>query len=271
MAALAACSQAPAPDVPPEVAEAPYPSLATVPPRPQLGYSLEQRRAVESQLVGDREHAAYMEALLDYETGRAATPPPPPPAAAGPPLTPAPAPAPAERFRGPGDSPEVEAYVKDALERDRDDGELTDFLRKLERRVPGAKPGESLAAAAGFAAGPAAGPAGQSGPQHLGGLLGGLLGTEAPQAAQAPLARLTFAPGSESLPAGAEAELARALGRARGADAGLRITGGGQLAQARTRAVAAALGRLGARPDQLDLAPGGGEPVELTLAPRRGA
>ena len=67
-------------------------------------------------------------------------------------------------------------------------------------------------------------------------------------------------------------QLARALAKARDAAASLRITGGGSLAEARTRAVADALTRLGAAPGQLDVAPGGeGEDVRLTLTPRRGA
>ncbi len=271
---LAACQQTRVPPGTPGagVSEAPYPTLATVPPRPQLGYSLQQRRAIEGQLVGDREHAAYMDAVLDYETGRTSTPPPPPPAAAAqaelPPAASAPPP---PRVRGPGDSPEVEAYVADALERDRDDGELTDFLRKLERRVPGAEKEASMAAAIGLGAEPSAGP---SGLQRFGGFLGGLLGTERP-AEPAPgglVARLVFEPASENLPAGADGLLARALDQARAADAGLKITAGGGLGQARARAVAAALARLGAQPEQLDLAPGeSGDEVHLTLTPRRGA
>jgi hypothetical protein len=277
-----ACRQAPAPTQPAtaDVSGAPYPTLDTVPPRPQLGYSLEQRRAIEGQLAGDREHAAYMEAVLDYETGRTSTPPPPPPASSRAEAKPKAPSAAKERVRGPGDSPEVEEFVADALERDRDDGELKDFIRKLERPVPGRREGDSMAAALGLAAEPAAGtsgrPSGSSGLQRFGGFLGGLLGTAAPADPQPAggtvVGHVAFAPASQSLPAGADDELARALAKARDAAASLRITGGGSLAEARTRAVAEALTRLGAAPGQLDVAPGGeGEDVRLTLTPRRGA
>ena len=279
----AACRQVPAPAPTPTAATdlsgAPYPTLDMVPPRPQLGYSLEQRRAIEGQLVGDREHAAYMEAVLDYETGRTSTPPPPPPASSQAEAKPR-APATAkERVLGPGDSPEVEEFVVDALERDRDDGELADFIRKLERPVPGRKEGASMAAALGLGAEPAAGssgsPSGSSGLQRFGGFLGGLLGTatpDDPQPAGTVVGHLTFAPASAHLPPGADDTLALALAQVRDAAATLRITGGGSLAEARARAVAEALTRLGAAPGQLDVAPGGeGEEVRLTLTPRRGA
>jgi hypothetical protein len=278
----AACKQAPPPTGPAsaDVSGVPYPTLDTVPPRPQLGYSLEQRRAIEGQLAGDREHAAYMEAVLDYETGRTSTPPPPPPAPSQAEAKPKAPSAAEERVRGPGDSPEVEEFVAEALERDRDDGELRDFIRKLERPVPGRREGDSMAAALGLGAEPAAGtsesPAGSSGLQLFGGFLGGLLGTAAPADPQ-PVAgtvvgHVAFAPASQSLPAGADEELARALAKARDAAATLRITGGGSLAEARTRAVAEALTRLGAAPGQLDVAPSGeSEDVRLTLTPRRGA
>jgi hypothetical protein len=276
-----ACREAPPPtgSASGDVSGVPYPTLDTVPPRPQLGYSLEQRPAIEGQLVGDREHAAYMEAVLDYETGRTSTLPPPPPASSLPEAKPKASLEAKERVRGPGDSPEVEEFVADALERDRDDGELKDFIRKLERPVPGHREGASMAGALGLGAEPAAGssgsPSGSLGLQRFGGFLGGLLGTATPadpQPAGTLVGHVTFAPESQSLPTGADAELARALAKARDAAATLRITGGGSLAEARTRAVAEALARLGAAPGQLDVAPGGeGQDVRLTLTPRRGA
>jgi hypothetical protein len=286
-AALAGCGGDREPAAVEAAAQKGYPSLASVPPRPaELGYSVAQGRTVAGELVRDRENAAYLGATLDYETGRTDVPPPPaPPAAAAAPRT-APAAPPAagkERRRGPGDSPAVEAYVKDAMARDADDGELQDFLRKLERPGPAPAGRSSAAAAFGLESPPAApaeagpGPQRSSALQRFGGYLGGVLGVEragrpADPGAASPLASVAFAAGSHALPAGADAGLARALGLARARKARLRIAGGGAegaLPVDRTRAVALALMRLGATPDLLELAPGGGggEEVGVSLLP----
>jgi hypothetical protein len=56
-----------------------YPNLHTVPPRPQLSYSVEQQREIVEQLISDREHARYTDRLIRYESGLSSLPPPPAP------------------------------------------------------------------------------------------------------------------------------------------------------------------------------------------------
>jgi hypothetical protein len=56
-----------------------YPSLYTVPPRPQLSYNVEQRRAIVDGLIADRANARYTDQVVRYRTGRSTLPPPPPP------------------------------------------------------------------------------------------------------------------------------------------------------------------------------------------------
>lgn len=141
LAALAACGGG-SPTGP-----AAYPDLATVPPRPRLSYDVEQRRAVEGELVRDRANAARVAPEIDYELGRSPEPPPSTAAAAAPAEAgPSPTQAAVAEPRpsgGPGDSPEVEAYVAEAMARDEDEGELKDFMRRLERpAIPVAKAGE---------------------------------------------------------------------------------------------------------------------------------
>lgn len=116
----------------PTIAETPYPSLATVPARPQLTYTLEQRREIAEGLVADRSNARYAGDTVRRELDRpvqpdTAPPLPPLPAAATPPATDAEADA---------DADLALAYVEDALARDSDDGSLGDFLERLERRPP---------------------------------------------------------------------------------------------------------------------------------------
>ena len=53
-----------------------YPSLHTVPPRPQLSYPVEQRRAIVDQLVADRENARYTDEVVRYRAGLSSQPPP---------------------------------------------------------------------------------------------------------------------------------------------------------------------------------------------------
>ena len=48
-----------------------YPSLHTVPPRPQLSYPVEQRRAIVDGLIADRENARYSNQVVRYRTGLA--------------------------------------------------------------------------------------------------------------------------------------------------------------------------------------------------------
>jgi hypothetical protein len=252
-------------------AAAEYPSLATVPPRPRLSYGVEQRRAVEDQLVRDRANAARVAAEIDHELGR--SPAPPPPVAPAAPASAAASPLPAEagaaerRPRGPGDDPLVEAYVAEAMARDEDEGELRDFMRRLERppapvaepekagvappaapaprpaslaRVLGLEAAAVPPVAAPAAAAPAATPERPRSDalDRFGGHLGGILaldGAAVPAAEAAPaepggtgvLASVSFSPGGSGLPAEAEADLGRALAQARRAGTGLRIAAGG--------------------------------------------
>ncbi len=81
-----------------------YPSLYTVPPRPQLTYSVQQRRAIVDGLIADRANARYTDQVVRYRTGRSALPPPPAPppvVAAVEPEAPAGPPAPGEAASSP--------------------------------------------------------------------------------------------------------------------------------------------------------------------------
>jgi hypothetical protein len=69
-----------------------YPSLHTVPPRPQLSYPVEQRRAIVDGLVADRENARYSSEVARYRAGLSDVPPPAAPAFAAVPIVPEPAP-----------------------------------------------------------------------------------------------------------------------------------------------------------------------------------
>ena len=73
-----------------EPAQSDYPSLHTVPPRPQLSYPVEQRRAIVDGLIADRENARYSNQVVRYRTGLSGLPPPATPPVAAVPVTPAP-------------------------------------------------------------------------------------------------------------------------------------------------------------------------------------
>ncbi len=112
----------------PAIADAPYPSLASVPARPQLTYTLEQRREIAVGLVADRANARYAGDTLRQDLDRPVEPD------TAPPLPPLPV-----REPAPAADPEADlalAYVEEALARDSDDGSLGDFLDRLERRPP---------------------------------------------------------------------------------------------------------------------------------------
>jgi len=118
---------------------APYPNLAAVPARPELGYTLEQRREIAQGLVADRANARYAGDALREDLGRPVEPD------TAPPLPPLPVAEPP-----PTRDPEADlalAYVEDALARDSDDGSLGDFLDRLERRPPGSPEAPPAAAA----------------------------------------------------------------------------------------------------------------------------
>jgi hypothetical protein len=204
-----------------------YPDLASVPPRPRLTYTVEQRRAIGDQLVADRENARYRAAELAYDTGRSAEPPPPPPEApAAPAAAPPPPPPPA------GDGPIARAYVDDNLDTSRDTGKLRRFMRRLDRRLPDPVGPPSVAVAVGLAgpAGdtPAAGGAAPAAPaasppqpqasalERFGGFLGGILGigagdeaapASAPAAPQLPVSTSPPPPAAPEPAAGPPATL----------------------------------------------------------------
>ena len=68
-------------------AESGYPSLHTVPLRPQLSYPVAQRRAIIDGLIADRENARYSNQVVRYRTGLNGLPPPDTrPVAAAPPI-----------------------------------------------------------------------------------------------------------------------------------------------------------------------------------------
>jgi len=112
----------------PAIVDAPYPNLAAVPARPQLGYTLEQRREIARGLVADRANARHAGDTLRGDLGRPVEPDTVP---ALPPLP--------EVEPPPVADPEADlalAYVEEALARDSDDGSLGDFLDRLERPPP---------------------------------------------------------------------------------------------------------------------------------------
>jgi hypothetical protein len=126
---------APEPGVSPALPASPtaYPDLASVPPRPRLTYTVEQRREIADELVADRENARYRSEELAYATGRRDTPPAPLP----PPAPPAPAAAPPPAAGPPpGDGEIARQYVEASLNEASDDRDLGDFMKRLDRKVP---------------------------------------------------------------------------------------------------------------------------------------
>ena len=132
--------QSPARPVPP----GPYPDLASVPPRPQLSYTVAQRQEIANQLVADRAHAQYAAAQLAYATGAADAPPAPP----EPP--PAAAPAPPPPVAAEGDAGIANAYLATNLSDVRDTGKLRQFMRRLDREAPDPWGPRTLAEAVGL-------------------------------------------------------------------------------------------------------------------------
>lgn len=60
-------------------AEAGYPSLQSVPPRPQLSYTVQQQRQIVEALIADRENARYTGQVVRHRSGLSSLPPPPTP------------------------------------------------------------------------------------------------------------------------------------------------------------------------------------------------
>jgi hypothetical protein len=75
--------RAPASSEPAPAAEAPadsgYPPLQSVPPRPQLSYTVEQQRQIVEALIADRENARYTGQVVRHRSGLSSLPPPPAP------------------------------------------------------------------------------------------------------------------------------------------------------------------------------------------------
>lgn len=182
---LAACQTASEPGTSPATPASPtaYPDLATVPQRPELGYTVAQRQAIADQLVADRAHAQYSAARLAYATGHSATPPPGPPPAAAAADTPASAPLPAEAPKAaakeaPGSGRIARGYVEANLNAAADSGQLRKFMRRMDRPIPDPYGPRSVAQLVGLAPPPAGPPAPDPGNQSFGSFLGGALGIE---------------------------------------------------------------------------------------------
>jgi hypothetical protein len=105
-----------------------YPDIAEVPPRPHLGYTVEQRREIGNALLADRENARYERDQLLYETGRSLVPPQH--------ETPQqlPMPAAVETKQEAPPAPSATRYVEERVLEETDDGSLGDFMDKLLRQ-----------------------------------------------------------------------------------------------------------------------------------------
>ena len=141
---VAACDPASTPPKP--ASPTTYPDLASVPPRPVLADTLEQRREIQHELAAARNNAERRAAEVAYATGRAAEPPPPlpapsaaPPAGAAPPQPPG------------GDGAVARAYLDSALNDIRDRGKLRQFMRRMGREAPDPAGPQTLAQAVGLA------------------------------------------------------------------------------------------------------------------------
>jgi hypothetical protein len=73
-AAVEAAAVEPAPSAGP-------PPLQSVPPRPQLSYTIQQQRQIVEALISDRENARYTSEVVRYRSGLSSLPPPPTPPA----------------------------------------------------------------------------------------------------------------------------------------------------------------------------------------------
>jgi outer membrane protein OmpA-like peptidoglycan-associated protein len=141
-----------------------YPSLHTVPPRPQLSYTVEQRRAIVDGLIADRENARYTSEVVRYRTGLSSMPPPDPRTLAAIPLTSEPqegdaAPAPAAEPSGRPDADASTAF----MDLDDDLGSFMDEMLEVEparqrRTAPGGEPGARAEPQGGKVVRPAAAP-----------------------------------------------------------------------------------------------------------------
>lgn len=140
LAFLSACTIGPDTGPDPEVDAAPYPALTTVPPRPRLTYSIDQRREIATALVSDRANARYDREVARYELGLDDTPPPanpptviaePEPPAGGVEVLPATPPEPLP----PGGGAIAELAVRQQVLTERNNGQIESFLLILQRQL----------------------------------------------------------------------------------------------------------------------------------------
>jgi hypothetical protein len=154
MISLASCqdvAEEPTPSQAVTVEPGGYPSLHTVPPRPQLSYSVEQRRTIVDGLIADRENARYSGDVVRYRAGLSSLPPPAAPAFAAVPPAPEPEAADAAAASTPAaparDAPVVDPETEFLYE----DDDLESFMEEMvDDRIgpPGAASGEPQANAA---------------------------------------------------------------------------------------------------------------------------
>jgi outer membrane protein OmpA-like peptidoglycan-associated protein len=126
-----------------------YPSLHTVPQRPQLSYTVEQRRAIVDGLIADRENARYSNQAVRYRAGLSGLPPPAKaPVTAAPPT--APDAAAAQATPAPPPPPDLPSAPPET-QFDHYDQDLDSFLEDVERSGADAPGPGAYAAPAGRA------------------------------------------------------------------------------------------------------------------------
>ncbi len=138
--ALAGCTVGPDTGPDPEVDTADYPALTTVPPRPRLSYSVEQRREIASALISDRANARYNREVARYEGGLSEQPPPgSAPAVVEEPTPPESGvdaiPAKPEEPVPPGGGLIAEMAIRQQVLTERNNGRLESFLDILQRQL----------------------------------------------------------------------------------------------------------------------------------------
>ncbi len=139
-AVLAGCQIGPDTGPDPEVDAAPYPALSTVPPRPRLSYSIDQRREIADALVSDRANARYDREVVRYELGLDDTPPPAQPPAVVPEPEPPEGgveakPTPPVEPLPPGGGIIADLAVRQQVLTQRNNGQIESFLNILERQM----------------------------------------------------------------------------------------------------------------------------------------
>jgi hypothetical protein len=128
-----------------------YPDLHTVPPRPQLSYTVQQRRAIVDGLIGDRENALYTDQVVRYRAGLSTLPPPPQPPSVTAAIEPSPeaagataAPAPQARAGLTSSGAGGQAQSGDQSPRNETEkGSLGEFVDRLDRATTPTEPDAS--------------------------------------------------------------------------------------------------------------------------------